>query len=337
MIKHKKYSSIENHYRTKFIQSIESLEDIDTMEFVCQEKVHGANFSAYITMDDVKYAKRNGFIKPNDLFYNHNIIDLGCRDKFLKAFKVFSTLYDLETLVLCGELCGGNYPHKDVESLGLRGVQKGVYYSPSVEFFVFDVFIKEVNKELQLLTTTALDLLSLFGVNVVPTIFKGTFAECMSLSEDFETRIPSLLHLPAIDNNLAEGFVIKPVVPLRTPLDERVMVKKKSEKWAEKASRSKGQGPIIKELTDGTSELFNELSLYVTDNRLANVLSKVGEITFKDFGRVQNLLFADIWEDFSKDFEDWKERWEIQDVDKAQNLTKKVAGDLLRVWIKGNL
>lgn len=55
--------------------------------------------------------------------------------------------------------------------------------------------------------------------------------------------------------------------------------------------------------SDKLKELLAEMESFVTENRLTNVVSHVGEVTFpKDFGKVMGLFAKDIYEDFVKEF-----------------------------------
>ena len=51
----------------------------------------------------------------------------------------------VEGVILFGELCGGQYPHPDVQPDGsARPVQRGIWYSPRIEFVVFDIAVSMV-------------------------------------------------------------------------------------------------------------------------------------------------------------------------------------------------
>jgi len=41
---------------------------------------------------------------------------------------------------------------------------------------------------------------------------------------------------------------------------------------------------------------------YISENRLRNVLSKIGQVTQKDFGKILGALAVDVIEDYKKDF-----------------------------------
>ncbi len=53
--------------------------------------------------------------------------------------------------------------------------------------------------------------------------------------------------------------------------------------------------------SDALKALLPEVEAYVTENRLNNVVSHIGEVTFpKSFGKVMGLFAKDILEDFLK-------------------------------------
>lgn len=69
----KKYSSLENHYNSKFIEKLYSL-GLTGGEWVAREKIHGTNFSLIIERDKVTCAKRTGPILPAEDFFGYEII-----------------------------------------------------------------------------------------------------------------------------------------------------------------------------------------------------------------------------------------------------------------------
>ena len=63
-------------------------------------------------------------------------------------------------------------------------------------------------------------------------------------------------------------------------------------------------------LSDDAQMLCEEIAKYITENRLNNVVSKIGTITQKDFGKLLGLYSKDVLEEFNlqnrnnTDFED---------------------------------
>ena len=80
-------------------------------KWIVLEKIHGANFSFYISNTGaIQLAKRNSFLSPNDYFFgirNTNIIP-EINDKLLNIYRHICCKYsDILQLSLHGELFGG--------------------------------------------------------------------------------------------------------------------------------------------------------------------------------------------------------------------------------------
>lgn len=112
--------------------------------------------------------------------------------------------------------------------------------------------------------------------------------------------IPVRLGYPHLKDNICEGNVLIPAIPFYFGNGSRVILKNKNEKWSEKAAKKKVSKDLIK-MSDEQKLLVAELSSYITENRLRNVISKLGEVTQKDFGKLQGLFTQDILEDYQKD------------------------------------
>ena len=136
-----------------------------------------------------------------------------------------------------GEYFGGNWPVNSPLQLkgGCKAVQKGVYYTPNHEFYAFDIFV--VNEQVAY-WVDVLDIPRLLGehINSVPVYVRGTFEEVFNVNTEIDSTIPELLGLPKLPDNIIEGMVIRPNKNLKTPLNERVIIKKKNKEFMEKAS-----------------------------------------------------------------------------------------------------
>ncbi|HYG38957.1 MAG TPA: hypothetical protein VD908_10070 [Cytophagales bacterium] len=69
----KKYNSIENLYQEDFIRSIIE-QGFGELEYVVQEKVHGANLSFITDGQSILSAKRTELILDNEQFFNSKIV-----------------------------------------------------------------------------------------------------------------------------------------------------------------------------------------------------------------------------------------------------------------------
>ena len=116
----KKYNSIDNSYREKTVRYIKQ-GGFDKVPWVAQEKIHGCNMS-FIIDDDGKIscAKRSGFIKEGENFFNYELV----KEKYQQSFNDF---YKDKGggWIFYGELYGGGYDHPDVKNENVKRIQKG--------------------------------------------------------------------------------------------------------------------------------------------------------------------------------------------------------------------
>jgi len=84
----------------------------------------------------------------------------------------------------------------------------------------------------------------------------------------------------------------------------RVLLKSKNARFAEKKSRKKRESKLFVPPTysEPLNELLEIVEQYVTENRLNNVVSKVGQISLpKEIGKLMGLFSKDILDDFLKE------------------------------------
>ena len=296
----KKYTSIENSYRTEFLDRIKGHNFWD-LTYTVQEKAHGSNLSFY-TIDGLNFkaAKRTEGLNDDEKFYNHQLLLHQNIEKFKSIFlEVTQKFENITQMTIYGEVIGGSYPHKEVEknNKALK-VQKGIFYSPKNEFYAFDI---QVNCELYLDVEYVTNLFEKHKVLHAKTLYAGTLEECLNYSNMFPTTIPALLGLPTIEPNNCEGVIIKPLETCYFNNGVRVILKNKNEKWAENSKHIKSINKKAP-LSEKVKELQSVILSYVTENRLNNVLSKLGEVTIKDFGKIIGNYNRDIIEDFTKDY-----------------------------------
>lgn len=107
----KKYNSIENTYRTKFLEQIK-WHGFSTKTFIVQEKVHGSNIS-FITENGIEFktAKRSGLIEDNEAFFNYEKVLENILPKLQILWKsLIKNNTELKQLIIFGENFGGSYP-----------------------------------------------------------------------------------------------------------------------------------------------------------------------------------------------------------------------------------
>ena len=329
----KKYSSIENSYKIKYVDKIKAY--FPGKDFVVLEKIHGANFSFWTDGKEVRCAKRTDFLDTKlDIFFNFQEILEREKENIIEMFSCCEEHCNeaINELIVYGELFGGSYPHDDVpRNSTATKVQKHVYYSPNNEFMAFDAKVNGTYLDTKAFSTMCV----LSGVPFIPVLFEGTLEECMNYKNDYPTTIPGILGLPAIEGNICEGNVIKPKKTTYFPNGERVILKNKNEKFKEvsgvhgqkKAKQHKEPYSIPEYLVPHMETIRS----YVTENRLRNVISHIG-IPEKDgsaFGKILKPFNQDIIEDFLKDNESFQEL-EKPDRKRVTSAANKAASDLLR-------
>lgn len=301
----KTYNSIENAYQTRTIDQIR-MQGFGDEVFIVQEKVHGANFSFFTDGKEVKIAKRTAFVEKDEKFYNAHQILERYRKNVIEVFEKVKTIYpDIETVVIYGELFGGGYKHKEVDSVkDAIKVQKGVEYSPYNEFYAFDI---KLNGTTYLDTDLVNQIFDETGFFYAKILFQGTLEEALKFPNDFDSKIPAWLGLPEIENNMCEGTIIKTLKTKYFGNGSRVILKNKNEKWTEKSKVVRKQNKSVQKqinFSEKAQNIWDEIQKYATINRLNNVVSKIGEFEPKMVGKVIGLFAQDILEDFEKDFPD---------------------------------
>lgn len=320
----RKYTSIENSYDQDLIQLIID-ENLSNETFVVQEKAHGGNLS--IWSDDgvnFKTAKRTAFLELDDKFYNHIAVLESLKPKLVQMWTLLNSKHQIEHLTIFGEIIGGVYPHNEVtkDKTSIQ-VQKGVYYSPSNEFYAFDILL---NNNLFLSIEEINNLFEQFEILYAKTLFKGTLKEVLEHPNTFQSTISKDLNLPEIKENTCEGIVIKTLKNLNFSSGKRIILKNKNEKWAEREKNKKRRKKPA--LGEEVKVLIEDIGSYVTENRLNNVISKIGEITQKDFGRIMRLFSKDVIDDFKKDYKEQIAKVEDKEF---KLVTKSITGKMAKI------
>ena len=150
---------------------------------------------------------------------------------------------DVRSVMVYGELFGGEYPHRAVAHCrGCVPVREGVYYAPDYEFYAYDIgvagqtigerygldvqgFELGAGQSCFLSVSVCNRLFESLGIFHARTLFQGSFEECLRYPNAFPTRLPDWLDLPPLRNNWCAGIVIRPLAPLFTAAGERVLLK----------------------------------------------------------------------------------------------------------------
>lgn len=268
---------------------------VDDMAVVT-EKIHGANFSIIVRGPDkpVEFAKRSGVLADSDDFYSFRSQGLATRLAALarRAWDLATSRSPL-SLTIYGELCGGHYPHPSVEAAeGIRPVQRGVWYSPSLCFVCFDVAIVGSSSPHRFLDyDDACQLCDRAGFLFAQPLMVGPMHACVhDHPQHFGSTLPSRLGLPPLQEpNYAEGVVIRPIRERASGV--RHLVKRKIPEFSEtqytnkdwRTSRAGSAGGAAdpraaREQTEATDVVKYEMLAHVNENRLHAALSKIGRV-----------------------------------------------------------
>ena len=329
----KKYSSLENHYNNKFIEKLRTHGMTDG-EWVAREKIHGTNSSLIIERDAVTCAKRTGPILPAEDFYGYEIVLKNYADSIKAVQEIMETAATVSYQVF-GEFAGA-------------GIQKGVDYGTK-DFYVFDIIVTTESGDETYVDDYMMEAFcKSFGFKIAPLLGRGKFEDLIQLSNDLDSVVQDYNFM--VDNVglteanshvwkaeakgetfTAEGYVLKPCYPKWTPNGNRVAIKCKNSKFSEKKKSDKPIKAAVV-LSQDDMDLMWQFTDYVTVNRINNVISKIGEVTPKDFGKVMGLTVQDILEEASR------EELELTDAENPVEVKKQLiecVKDTLRaVWIE---
>jgi len=249
------------------------------------EKIHGANFSFNYDVQNnlLKYGKRTELIKDNDDFFQYKNILPDTLPKIMTIIEYIKNNYsNLTSIIIFGELFGGSYPHLSVKvNRSVKSVQKGIYYSPNLHFYAFDIMIN--NEYIDYSNT-----LEIFKMSDIlyaePLGIYQSYEDAIKHPIYFNTTIPNKFGIPEISNNNAEGIVIKSNTG-------RYLSKIKISDYSETMNSSNININTDSDKSIKRYKYYAKLEL--TEQRLNNASSKIG--VFEDNKeQVYNELVHDI-------------------------------------------
>jgi len=303
----KKYTSIDNCDR-KLTMDKYVVRGYAQQPWVVTLKVHGSNFSVYITENEMKCTKRSGWIKEGENFFNYQKVVARYDEKLKNVRKIVHEHFELSPEVpvqVFGEIFGGCYPHDEVEKVqGVKKVQKGVWYCPDVDFFPFDIYVRGQEfggKDFPLDHDLFERIMKGAGFTLyAKSLFTGSFKECLEYPNEYPDPVHRYYGLPEIEGNICEGNVLKPVKATVEPCGSRVILKNKNDKFTERTKRTKKERKPIN-ISPEAQKVIGIADEYINENRLRNVLSHFGEVTHKDFGKIMGAFAQDVRKDMEED------------------------------------
>eukprot|EP01119_Soliformovum_irregulare_P006110 TRINITY_DN17880_c0_g1_i1.p1 TRINITY_DN17880_c0_g1~~TRINITY_DN17880_c0_g1_i1.p1 ORF type:complete len:349 (-),score=75.66 TRINITY_DN17880_c0_g1_i1:42-1088(-) len=307
--------------------------------WVVLEKVHGSNFSFLCDGQQMKYARRTDMLDPAETFfgwqeiqkYNSSIMDM------------FRTVQDkhpqVKKITVFGELFGGIYPHPDVKDLGKQPLQRGVYYTPTVEFYAFDVLaFPETDAPFWLDYDEVLSLFQKHNLFHAQPLMEGTLEECFKFNIQANSTIPNLLGLPPLAKNQMEGVIIKAI-------DGQLRLKGKTNRAIFKFKNANFEEvnppanltiheTIRDEKVRAVEQTYNEIERYLTENRIHTLESKMGLITFDNLNQATVLYQEDALKDFERDSPELWGRIEPRVQEVIRNNTASKVRTLLSEYVR---
>ena len=239
--------------------------------------------------------------------------------------------YKIKVVIIYGELFGCLYSHFDKKHMAKneKCIQKGVFYSPSLHFYAFDIKTDlemnqneqksedEEQKEIdgRLSVKESLQIFEECGFLHAKILKKCNFNYLMKFDVDnMQSTIPKLLGLPPPTEvntkkkikNIAEGIVIRPLF-----LEDHILLKIKSQRFLEITSVKQKRNKVnldpksekIKEdLLNFVDEEFCEFAMRcINDQRLHSVESKIGRLNTENTKDIKRMFVSDVFDELLKE------------------------------------
>jgi Rnl2 family RNA ligase len=319
------YSDIEGTYHENFLKEIKE-QKLDYGTWIVNEKVHGCNFSFTVTNEQVIPAKRHSYLK-NENFHNYKKVLDKYKIKCQKIYELLRKKYDSKPIIIYGELYGGGYPGIPTDD-DEKMVQKGIYYSPNIDFIAFDIYTNSAYIDY----TEFMNVMKKTKMPYLEPLFIGNYDDAIKYNERFQTTIPELFNLPYIKDNFAEGVVIKPIEQRYILLKKhatpsRIILKKKRKEFLET------NPTFTQEKKDKSKKHEIIITKYINENRLTNVMSKMEKITREKYGHLIGMMTNDVMKDLIKLDVEYYDKLDKDD----KYLLRKEIGQLCCDFIYENL
>ena len=300
-MQHISYQKIRESSK-KWQLDIQQHQLLEKLDWVVTEKIHGANFSILVNAEGVQFAKRKEILDLHEDFFGYFSLKEGLTTQAKDLFQLLvAQNSSITQLNIYGELFGGSYPHPDVFSNpNVEAVQTGIYYSPNIEFSVFDIAYIEAGTFNFMSYNNLITSCQEAGFLYCPALLIGNYADAVNYPFRFQTTIPKLLEFPNLEDNLAEGIVVKPVenIWLTTSKGEiRPILKFKIPEFSEDARFQQAQKWTVSNKKNQTNSMEQDASFWegqalslVTKQRLNNTISKVGKLSKRNKNKILELL-----------------------------------------------
>lgn len=330
-----RYGSLVNHYVEKFLTSMMT-NGVDGGEWVGTEKIHGANFQFWTDGNEIWVGKRSGIIGDGQNFFSSFKLEKYFPDvKVVYENLVTSGIIENGDIMgIYGEIFGGSFFGQ--QDPGSKAVQGGMNYHPSTEFAAYDIMVFPIDGEEYVLSY--LEMLEMIDKNipVCPEVARGSLYDLLKLDNNFQSLVPAAFGLEIPEGKWAqsEGLVIRPLDGEHFIKGGRCIIKSKNEVFNERGGKTRNAGEKTADLkmTEEEEKLYMEFSKYFNQARLESVLSKFGEVQWRDFATVNGKLIQDAKEEFESDFDIKLRDGEFWG--KAQKHINNLSGEVTREHFK---
>lgn len=287
---------------------------LNKVQWIVTEKVHGANFSFIYQDKQLKFAKRKDLLSWKDDFFGFQMVVNNIEDRIIQLFEQLSTDIEAGTYIIYGELFGGEYPHPDVEAdKNVQAIQTGIYYSPSVAFYAFDIAIQpgDAESKYYLDYEDSLQYFEKYRLIHAKSLFIGKLSDAINFNIRINSTIPKQLNLPALEKNLIEGVVIKPLSMKSCKIvKSRPIIKLKNPEFDEEDQFHQANRwsyiPDVSSNSEDLSYIVDELRNYITVNRLNSAVSKIGPLDHANEQRINDIkeeFLTDVITDFNESYD----------------------------------
>lgn len=311
--------------------------EMEKLKWIVTEKIHGANFSFVYENRHLKFAKRKEYLKWTDDFFGFQLVVKKLEENILRLFEHLSNEINAKKYIIYGELFGGKYPHEQINPIkNLYPIQTGVYYTPTIDFYAFDIAIEtnDLDTKYYLDYEKSMRYFKQFQIFYAKPLLIGKLTEVMNFNTRINSLIPKEFALPELKDNLIEGIVIKPF----NQIDNnhfRPIIKIKNTEFEEENKYHEAEKwsfiPKISSNTEDLSFIIDEFIAYITENRLKSAISKVGKLNIDNEMRM-NEIKKEFLEDIINNFDENNNNFfNDLSIDKKEWIIKRLNAEINRM------
>lgn len=310
-------------------------------QFMVTEKLHGANMGIYSNGEEFMIASREGFVREGIKFYNGRAVADRYKDGIMehakhsvKSAREIGIVGDVVSIYF-GELFGGSI-HKgtpysqdqdfvlfdffmtfenseeNLKALRLFGVKDFIVYEEQGV-----IACRSYDKP------SSLKYISEFiGCRHIEILFIGSFEDALKIENNFKSKYvcPEKVKESGVAAHgqdavdylcITEGVIIEPVNPMNH-FGDMLKYKSKNSKFEEKYNtgykeKISAVEKALNNLTDEERDTLTDMDQYITNPRYDAVVSKIGEVTIKDFSKVLKAFVEDVLADIKEDYQEYRE------------------------------